>query len=100
MRLKITEGRIRDIVAESIKQITDGSEKTLTGTMDVPGYQVKKDMDNLISIVDHLAEKYSDLYDETGEGLYDRFCDRLYEVSEKLGGFMKGEGYDSFMRKI
>lgn len=96
----ITEERIRQIIAEEIKQITDGSEKAVSGTMDIPGYQVKKDMDNLISIVDRLAEKYSDLYDETGEGLYDRFCDRLYEVSEKLGRFMKGEGYDSFMRKI
>lgn len=99
MRPKITEGRIRDIVAESIKQITDGSEKSLTGTTDVSGYQVKKDLDNLVSIVDRLAEKYSDLYDETGDDLYDRFCDRLYSVSENLGRFLKGEGYDSFMRR-
>lgn len=96
MKQVVTESQLKRIIMEAVKQITDG---VLSGSMDIPGYRVKKDLDALVSYVDKMAEKYSDLYDETGDGLYDSFCDRLYSLSENLGRFLKGEGYDSFMRK-
>ena len=94
--IKINEETIRKMVTESVKQLTSGA---LEAKIDVPAYEIDKEIKNVVAYLDGLAEKYLDRYDDTGQELYDRFGGKLFSISEDLEKFMKNAGYDNYLRK-
>lgn len=107
-RVKLTESQLRKTIKEAvrkalseeeIKRITDGSEKTREGDMDVAAFYVNRDIKKLTEALDKLGYAYLDRYEQTFNELYDTFGSKILAISEDLEHFMKAQGYDSAMRK-
>lgn len=96
--IKLTEESLKGIISEIVRQIADRSE-VQTGEIDVPAFEVSREIKNLSQHLDGLAEKYLGKYEQTGEKLYDSFGSKLYAVSEALDKFMEENGYDSALRR-
>lgn len=91
--------KLKKIIAEEIKQITDGSEKALEGEMDLPAFYVDREVKKLVEMLDKIGYAYLDKNDEQPSELYDAFGSKILAISEDLEHFMKDQGYDSAMRK-
>lgn len=91
--------KLKKIIAEEIKQITDGSEKALEGEMDLPAFYVDREVKKLVEYLDKIGYAYLDKNDEQPSELYDAFGSKILAISEDLEHFMKDQGYDSAMRK-
>jgi hypothetical protein len=95
--VRLTESSIRRIVEDAVRQITAGG--TAEGELDVPAFEIDRDIKKLVKIMDDMAEAYIDKSEDTGEQIYERFASRLFSLTERLDKFMDDEGYDMHLRK-
>lgn len=100
--VRLTEKQINDLINEAVnggvKQITAGGP--LEGEMDVPAYEVNREINKIVSYLDEIAERYLDKVTSAPNGeLYETFGYRLFAISEGLEQFMKDNGYDKALRK-
>jgi hypothetical protein len=106
--MKLTESQLKKTIKEAVKKVlseeemrrvTDGSEKTRKGDMDVAAFYVNRDIKKLTETLDKLGHAYLDRYEQTFNELYDTFGSKILAISEDLEHFMEKQGYDSAMRK-
>ena len=99
LRKTIKEMVRKALTEEELKRITDGSEKAVDTEMDVPAFYINRDIEQLVTKIDSVAEKYRKGYRKTKAKMFKIFGSKLLSLSKELSNFMQEQGYDSYLRK-